>query len=217
MGTKGRVFDAVIILGGGVLDNGSLPVWVIRRIQKALDFKDKTKYFITSSAYTINKKPVINQLGFPVNESVKMGELLVKAGINESRILTERWSHDTIGNAYFTRLIHVDQLNLKKLLIITSEFHMPRSKAIFEWIFGLNNSFPKPYKLYFESVSDKKINSKIIIPRIEKEQRSLQKLFETKKNITNLKQLHQWLFREHGAYTLKFFSDKNSAQVLKSY
>lgn len=217
MGTSDCVFDAVIILGGGVLDDGSLPIWVLRRIKKALDFKDKTKYFITSSAYTINKKPIINKMGFPVNESVKMGELLVKAGIDKSRILTERWSHDTIGNAYFTRLIHVDQLNLKKLLIITSEFHMPRSQAIFEWIYGLNNSFLKPYKLYFESVSDKKINSKIINPRVEKEQISLQKLFETKKDITNLKKLHQWLFRKHGAYTLKFFSDKNSAQVLKSY
>ena len=217
MGTKSRFYDAVIILGGGVRKNGTLPIWVLRRIKKAIEYKDKTKYFITSSAYTINKKPIINKHGFPVNESVKMGELLAKAGINESKILTERWSHDTIGNAYFTRLIHIDQLNLKKILIITSEFHLPRSKAIFEWIFGLNNSFLKPYRLYFESVSDRKINSKIIIPRIEKEQKSLQKLFETKKNITNLLQLHQWLFKKHGAYTLKFFSDKNSAQVLKSY
>lgn len=217
MATNSRFYDAVIILGGGVRKNGSLPIWVYRRLRKALEFKDKTKYFITSSAYTINKKPVLNKMGFPVNESVKMGELLVKSGIDISRIITERWSHDTIGNAYFTRLIHTDQLNLKKLLIITSEFHMPRSKAIFEWIFGLNNSFFKPYKLDFESVSDFKINSKIINPRIEKEQKSLHKLFEIKNKITNLKQFHQWLFNKHGAYALKFNRDKNSAQTLKSY
>lgn len=215
--TKSGVYDAVIVLGGGVRKNGHLPIWVIRRIRKAIEYKDKTKYFITSSAYTTNKKPVINKMGFPVNESVKMGELLIKSGVSKSRILTERWSHDTIGNAYFSRLIHIDQLNLKKLLIITSEFHMPRSKAIFEWIFGLNNSFFKPYKLDFVSVSDSKINSNIINSRIEKEQRSLKKLFETKNKISNLKQLHQWLFRKHGAYTLKFNRDKNSTQVLKSY
>ncbi len=217
MGNKDRVFDAVIILGGGVRKNGSLPIWVIRRIRKALEFKDQTRYFITSSAYTTNKKPVINKMGFPVNESVKMGELLVKSGVEQSRILTERWSHDTIGNAYFTRLIHVDQLNLKKLLIITSEFHMPRSKAIFKWIFGLNNSLFKPYRLDFESVSDFKINKELILSRIEKEQKSLHKLFETKKRINNLKQLHQWLFKKHGAYTLKFNPDKNSKQILRSY
>ena len=217
MGTKSSFYDAIIILGGGVRKNGSLPIWVLRRVRKALEYKDKTQYFITSSAYTTNKKPVINKMGFPVNESVKMGELLIKSGINKSRILTERWSHDTIGNAYFTRLIHIDQLNLKKLLIITSEFHMPRSKAIFKWIFGLNNYFFKPYKLDFVSVSDSKINSKIISYRIEKEQKSLLKLLETKKNINNLKQLHKWLFNKHGAYTLKFIRDKNSTQVLKSY
>ena len=217
MGTKGKVYDAVIILGGGVREDGTLPIWVLRRIKKAIEYQNKTRYFITSSAYTTNKKPVINKMGFPVNESVKMGELLVKAGIDESRILTERWSHDTIGNAYFTRLIHTDQLNLKKLLIITSEFHLPRSKTIFKWIFGLNNSFLKPYKLDFESVSDSKINSIIIRSRMEKEKISLQKLFEIKKNINNLKQLHQWLFRKHGAYTLKFNPDKNSIQVLRSY
>jgi len=217
METKNCFYDAVIILGGGVRKNGSLPIWVIRRVRKALEFKDKTKYFVTSSAYTTNKKPLINKMGFPVNESVKMGELLVKAGINKSRILTERWSHDTIGNAYFTRLIHTDQLNLKKLLIITSEFHMPRSKAIFEWIFGLNYSLFKPYVLDFASVSDSKLNSKIMLTRIEKEQKSLSKLFKTKQKITNLKQLHKWLFNKHGAYTLKFIRDKNSTQVLKSY
>ncbi len=217
MSTKSCVYDAVIILGGGVRKNGSLPIWVLRRVRKALEYKDKTKYFITSSAYTVNKKPVINKMGFPVNESIKMGELLKKAGISKSRILTERWSHDTIGNAYFTRLIHIDQLNLKKLLIITSEFHLPRSKAIFNWVFGLNNSLFRPYKLDFESVSDSKINSKIINSRIEKEQKSLLKLFETKKNINNLRQLHQWLFSKHGAYSLKFIHDKNSTQVLKSY
>ncbi len=217
MGTKSHFYDAVIILGGGVRKNGSLPIWVRRRVRKALEFKDKTKYFITSSAYTTNEKPVINKMGFPVNESVKMGELLIKAGVNKTRILTERWSHDTIGNAYFTRLIHIDQLNLKKLLVITSEFHMPRSKAIFKWIFGLNNSFFKTYTLDFASASDSKLNSKVMLSRIEKEQKSLSKLFETKKRITNLKQLHKWLFYKHGAYTLKFFRDKNSNQVLKSY
>ena len=91
-----------------------------------------------------------------------MGEYLVRSGIDESRILTERWSHDTIGNAYFTRIIHTNQLNLKKILIITSEFHMPRSKAIFKWVFGLNNSFLNQYKLSFDTSSDLGLNSEII-------------------------------------------------------
>lgn len=212
-----KSYDAVIILGGGVRKNGTLPIWVLRRLRKALEYKDKTKYFITTSAYTTNKAPVINKLGFPVNEAVKMGELLTKAGISKSRILTERWSHDTIGNAYFCRLIHTDQLNLKKLLVITSEFHLPRSKAIFRWIFNLNNSLFNPYQLDFASASDSGLDSKIIFSRIEKEQQSLSKVNKTRKKITNLKQLHQWIFQEHGAYTLKLNRDKNSIKVLKSY
>lgn len=212
-----KTYDAVIILGGGVRKNGTMPIWTLRRIKKALEYKDKTSYFIATSAYTINKAPVINKLGFPVNESIKIGELLVKAGIDKSMILTERWSHDTIGNAYFTRIIHTDQLNLKKLLIITSEFHMPRSKAIFEWVFNLNKSILNPYKLNFISASDCGLNLDVINSRIEKEKKSLDNLTETKNKILNLKQLHNWLFQKHGAYALKFNRHKNSSQVLKSY
>jgi uncharacterized SAM-binding protein YcdF (DUF218 family) len=34
-------------------------------------------------------------------------------------------------------LLHVDPARLDALLVVTSEFHMPRSRAIFEWVFGM--------------------------------------------------------------------------------
>lgn len=210
-------YDAIIILGGGVRKDGTMPTWTLRRIKKALEFKNHTKYFITTSAYTTNKPPIIDKTGFPVNESIKMGELLVKAGIDQSRILTERWSHDTIGNAYFSRIIHTDQLKLKNILVVTSQFHMPRTQAVFEKVFSLNNSWLNPYTLVFAAASDSGLRSEVIKPRIEKENRSLEKFNLIKKNISDLKTLHDWLFQEHGAYTLKITPDNNSTEVLKSY
>ena len=53
-------------------------------------------------------------------------------------ILEENLALDTIGNAYFARLLHTDvDPTLRGLAVITNAWHMPRSKAVFEHIFSL--------------------------------------------------------------------------------
>jgi hypothetical protein len=37
-----------------------------------------------------------------------------------------------LWQAYFLRTMHVDPSNVKKLVIITNKWHMPRTKAIFQ-------------------------------------------------------------------------------------
>ena len=41
----------------------------------------------------------------------------------------ETASYDTIGNAYFSLVIHVLPRNFRELLVITSAFHMPRNRS----------------------------------------------------------------------------------------
>jgi len=40
---------------------------------------------------------------------------------------TPAW--DTIGNAWFTRVMHTDMTDTRKLLVVTSDFHLPRSQV----------------------------------------------------------------------------------------
>ena len=75
---------------------------------------------------------------------------LLHRGVPRHRILMERASYDTIGNAYFSLAIHVLPRNFRELLVITSAFHMPRTRAIFEWIYGLAGIAA----LSFETVPD---------------------------------------------------------------
>ena len=46
-------------------------------------------------------------------------------------MLLESWSLDTIGNAAFARLFHAELRAWRRIHIITSDFHLARTEAIF--------------------------------------------------------------------------------------
>src|SRR5689334_14924059 len=131
------MFDAIIVPGGGVREGGALPKWVQRRFDLALSHW-QGEYIICLSAGTTYKPLPRDEQGYPVFESIAGARYLLMNGIPANKILTEASSYDTIGNAYFARTIHTDPLGLRHLLVITSAFHMPRTRAIFEWVFGLS-------------------------------------------------------------------------------
>ncbi len=145
-------YDAILIPGGGVRDGGELPEWSKRRFDMAMKYPH-VQYYIPLSAGTFHKPPLLDAAGFPIYESIAGARYLMAAGVEESKILCETCSYDTIGNAYFARVIHVEPLMLKRILVITSAFHFPRTKEIFTWVFGLDHN-SLGVELDFESVSD---------------------------------------------------------------
>jgi len=90
------------------------------------------------------------------------------AGIPPEQILTETHSYDTIGNAFFSRVLHVDPLGLRRLLIITSDFHLPRTEAAFRWVYGLEPA-ASPYDLHFEGVADPGMDPEVLRERESRE------------------------------------------------
>lgn len=46
-------------------------------------------------------------------------------------------SFDTVGNAYFSLCIHAVPMAWRHLAVVTSDFHMPRSRALFADIYRL--------------------------------------------------------------------------------
>ena len=51
-----------------------------------------------------------------------------------SDIYIEIASMDTIGSAYFAFTNYILPMQWTKILVITSEFHMPRTTIIFDWM-----------------------------------------------------------------------------------
>lgn len=182
------MYDCVIILGGSLKKNSELPDWVLGRLDYAL--KVDTKYLIVSSRGTTHKSPPLDENKMPIDETTKMAEYLISQGINPNRILCESWSLDTIGNAYGVLMFHCIPLKLEKLLVVTSDFHIERTKSIFKKVFSLSEI---EFKIDYCS-----INSSLKVT--DKERKSLEDWNEKCKNFNSLEDLHKFIFTQHNAY-----------------
>lgn len=180
--------DAIIVPGGGSQRGGtpdSLPAYVLRRLDAALVYYQELRQsghhgelvIIVLSQGTVHKPNYVNKLGWPVTESTSEALYLLRQStakgiaLKSSDILRENLSFDTIGNAFFTRAIHCDVAGYRRLHIITSSFHMERTRAIFEFIFGCIPTF-KPYILSFQSTPNE-IDEIALAERVKRETESL--------------------------------------------
>jgi DUF218 domain len=213
-----KTYDAILIPGGGVREGGHLHTWVQCRLDRAIKLH-RGEYFIVLSAGTTYHPPPLDAGGFPIFESVAAARYLMEAGVPPDRILTDTSSYDTIGNAYFSRVIHVEPQGLRRLLVINSEFHMPRTKAVFQWLYGLEPHAIQ-YELEFESVTDASMPPDLLADRLEKECKSLEHFETIARQIKTMKDCHKWLFTVHDAYNATrraFRTGDINASVLRSY
>lgn len=191
-------YDAVLVPGGGVQSDGLVRPWVRRRLDRAVERLAECRYVITLSRGTTHKPPPLDAQGWPVTEAEAGARYLMSRGVGADRILTEVWSLDTIGNAYFSRVAHADPKAMSRLLVITSDFHMPRTKAVFDWIYGLSGG---AYDLTYEPVEDVGLEPEVLTARRERERESLEALRAIIPSISILEALHDWLFLHHNAYS----------------
>jgi hypothetical protein len=191
-------YDAILVPGGGVRAGGRLPSWVERRLERAVE-RHRGEYILALSAGTTHRPPPVDERGFPIFESVAAARYLIAAGVAPERILTETHSYDTVGNAYFSRVIHAEPAGLRRLLVITSDFHLPRARAVFEWMYRLEPR-PSGYLLEFEAVTDSAMPPDLLAARSARERASLERFGEIAGRIATLRECHHWLFTAHGAY-----------------
>ena len=121
----------------GGLTGGKPAAWVAARLDVALKYDSQTDYYLVLSRGTTHKPPPLDSTGFPIDESFASAAYLLDKGVEQRRVLLESWSLDTIGNAAFARLMHADLRGWRRILVVTSASHMPRTRAIFEWVFSL--------------------------------------------------------------------------------
>ena len=203
-------FDAVLIPGGGLAEDGGLPAYVKARFDLAL--QQNTRYWIALSAATPHRTPR------PRFESHAGAEYLVSRGVPASQVMTETSSFDTIGNAWFARMLHAEPAGLRNLLVINSEFHIERTEVVFRWIFGAT---PNPgYVLSFAASQDIGISPAGLEERRRKEQTTLARMRMLASRLTTLPGLHHWIYSEHECYAVglgaQAFRPK-SGKILETY
>ena len=86
------------------------------------------------------------------------------------------------------------------IIIVTSDFHMPRTRSIFEWVFGLSPR-PVPFHLTFQGVQDEGLSGGALQSRRQKEEESLKALTPVIDRIQSMDEFHRFLFMEHRAYS----------------
>ena len=178
----------IIVLGGGIDRNGTLPIWVHSRLEKAIQLFSKKESCVLLSGK--------GKDGYQVTEAEAMAQYLIARDIPADKILLECLSEDTVQNAYFSRTLHIDPMGINRFTIVTSKFHMERSKHIFEWVFGT------AYHIDCAPVSDEEINEADLDGRkqIELELLNFHNTVLNEIPSGDLLQVHQFLFNKSNYY-----------------
>jgi uncharacterized SAM-binding protein YcdF (DUF218 family) len=209
----GRI-EAVVVPGGGVRANGDLPPWVIARFDAAMRIPANLRHCIVAlSAGTFHRPPPRDQNGFPITEARAGAAYLMYSGVNASQILTEDLSLDTIGNAFWLRLLHTEPRRWRRLHIVTNQFHMARTRFIFELVFGLpmhDNEVSwvgwrdnAPYEMTFDAVENVGLVDDVLSERERREAASLEALKRGPvSRVRSMQDLHRFLHTKHDAYRI---------------
>lgn len=121
---KNKKADYLIILGAG-LKGETVSLTLKGRLDKGIDYLNK---------YKDAKVVVSGGRGFGENitEAEAMKKYLIKNGIDINRIITEDKSSSTMENFKYSKnvLYNIKGNKDNKIMIITSDFHMLRSKML---------------------------------------------------------------------------------------
>eukprot|EP00934_Nitzschia_sp_Nitz4_P002836 Nitzschia sp. Nitz4//scaffold137_size62074//47177//48067//NITZ4_006425-RA/size62074-processed-gene-0.95-mRNA-1//-1//CDS//3329535730//2826//frame0 len=227
--------DAIFVLGGGVPDDlDHPPIYVQRRADDAASLLTQSPSkqppaILCLSAGTAHVPQLLSPAGLPIWESTACAAYLAQAHNVIDNVYVETTSYDTIGNAYFARTSHTDHNGWRRILIITNEFHMTRTKAIFDWVFGLpaaDTSRPPSYQLYYLSSPDVGLSHEAIEARQQREEQSATNVRENlAKKYNTMSKLWNFLHHEHALYTASKLVERGrgageqdtSEMVKKSY
>lgn len=200
--------DAILVLAGGQMKCGDVPVWVKARLADAA--RVFTKQFTAGAippamlllgGGSPHAMPVMNAHGRVLHESASCATVLIRDhDIGAQYIFKETSSYDTIGNAYFALVQHCLPRRWTRLVVVTSNFHLARTRAVFEWIFNVRDA-GGPYTLEFIGASDAGMECAAADARAERERASLEDVLEKTERITTLADVHEFINQEHSAYS----------------
>jgi uncharacterized SAM-binding protein YcdF (DUF218 family) len=122
------VYDAVVLLGGAVTPQGSLvdaPAWN-DNFERVLEVR---QLLVTGQA----KVAIVSggKLGGDLRtEAEYLADELVLLGVPREQVLVEAKANNTRENATLSKVL-LEKLGAKKVLLVTSAFHVPRAAGCF--------------------------------------------------------------------------------------
>eukprot|EP00522_Entomoneis_paludosa_P005619 CAMPEP_0172454382 /NCGR_PEP_ID=MMETSP1065-20121228/11392_1 /TAXON_ID=265537 /ORGANISM="Amphiprora paludosa, Strain CCMP125" /LENGTH=310 /DNA_ID=CAMNT_0013206703 /DNA_START=170 /DNA_END=1102 /DNA_ORIENTATION=+ len=205
-----KSLDAVVVLGGGAPTSlTEPPLYVQARCDVAAEVvqlraqdapsQSPSLPILTLSAGTAHVPQFSSSDGLPIWESTASAAYL-QSKYNLTNLYVETTSYDTIGNAFYTRTSHTDWNGWRHLLVITSAFHMERSKAIFDWIFCQAPPL-MGYHISYLIAPNVGLTSEAIKARRDKEAGSLKAVQRFEKQYPTMADVYQFLTQQHGFYT----------------
>jgi uncharacterized SAM-binding protein YcdF (DUF218 family) len=116
-----------ICLGSTFLEEKTIKNMVLRT-EKSIELynEEKVSKIIFTGGFNTRKD---------ISEAQYMANIAIKKGIDKNDIALEEKSSTTIGNAYYSQII-MDNGEFNSAIIITSPYHIRRTKYIFKKIMG---------------------------------------------------------------------------------
>lgn len=208
--------DVIIVMAGGLDDNGNIHPWVKKRLDVALDlYRQNPKFILCTGGGTYHKPPILNKENFVIHESTACADYLISNDVNPQHIIKEWASYDSVASVYFSLLLCVIPRNWNNICVITSDFHMTRVKMLFEWIFKLHSN---KYNFTFLNAINN-MPTDILALRTKREKNSVNSLKNVITKINSLESFNKWLYTEHKAYSCSHIQKRDviSKELQKSY
>lgn len=199
-------YDAIIVLGKGVLNNGQPPDIIQAEIKTALTLAEQqlTTAVIFSGEHwgLIRKTHTINE----AKAMLQFAQEQLTSAKTKPVLLLEEQAKDTIGNAVFCKTI-IDHQNWKTILIMSTEYHLPRVRKIFNQIFG------QQYSLHYQ-VAKQDLSWRQFLQTVRYELAAgcyAQHVLPHLRQCSN-QQMQDWLWQHHFMY-----SDHWSQRLLRHW
>ncbi|HEX2190167.1 MAG TPA: YdcF family protein [Longimicrobiaceae bacterium] len=124
--------DAIVVLGGGVHADGTLPRVARARVERAAEIFHggiAPRLVLSGLCGLTEPEP-------PVSEAAAMAAYAAELGVPREALLLEDESRDTLGNAYFTRERYLEPNGWSSIRVVTSDFHLSRAAWVFRKVLG---------------------------------------------------------------------------------
>lgn len=124
--------DAIVVLGGGVHPDGSLPPVARARVERAVELFEcgvAPRLILSGRCGLGSPEPA-------VTEAAAMAAHAAGFGVPPAALLLEDHAKDTLGNAYFTRARFLEPNDWTSIRVVTSDFHLSRAAWVFRKILG---------------------------------------------------------------------------------
>ena len=129
--------DAIVVLGGGVEPDGSLPVVARTRVERAVEIFGGG----IAPRIVLSGRCGLGASEPARTEAAAMADYARDLGVPGDALLLEDESKDTLGNAYFTRKRFLEPNGWSSIRVVTSDFHLSRAAWVFRKILGGSYDF----------------------------------------------------------------------------